>query len=421
MKSIKKNLFITLILTVSCLKLFASPAAINFDNLSKDEQFVELFTNFENVFSSIANPDIGNKSKYEEELKIVNDLYSYLNIKKKLNYDEQITKLLTMRCLYNFDDITFDSVEKEYKKINKKFSKNPEHHWIYGNFLVSSGKCIEGKKELEEYLDMKNYMVGSFFLQDYAYAQYLCNLPIHAYYTITNGGVIPEENIQNQSLLKMIKNQIKESSSSEKYETDQVWKLSKKDDGYIDVYSTMLGVSIPCKGEWNLKLTPFTSNSGALCYITPNDLKLNDKKLSISLILIFFPDSIYQNDLKEKYLNQYPIINKENVKIDKTEFEKYTFEDLSKYNDDRKGLRGYLYFGTIMPSPFSGARCEHEIDLQKLMQENEGEEAIYYRIANTQNHLKEPIHVVILVDSCNAVSEETIKLLDDIFSKTIME
>lgn len=422
MKSIKKAFFITTVLFLSCVKLFASPAAINFENLpKKDEKFTEIMTNFLNVFPSIANSDLMNKDKHTAELQIANELYDYLNNKKKLNYDEQLTKLLAMRCLYNFDYVTYEEVENEYKKINKKFSKNAEQHWIYGNFLTTTGKCVDGKSELEKYLDMKNNQIGSFFLQDYAYTQFMCNMPLNAYYTITNGQNIPEENIQNQQLLNIIKNQLKDSSSSVQYENNQVWKLIKKDDEYIDIYSTMLGVSIPCKNNWNLRITPFSSTSPAMCYFIPNDFKLNDKNLSIAVVMFLYPKSIYSEDVKQNYINSNPIINQENVKIDKTEFEKYTYEDLYKYNDERKGARGYYYFGTINPSQFSGARCEHPFNMQETLIKQEGGNTSYYAIAPTQKHLQEPIHVVILVDSCNAVAEETIQLLDDIFSKTIME
>ena len=118
-------------------------------------------------------------------------------------------------------------MEKDYNDLEKDFPENAEHHWIYGNFPVSSGRTLDGNKQLEKYMEMKDYYIGSFFINDYASAQHMCDMPFNAYYTLSNGGTIPEENIQNQELLNIIKNRIKESSSQEKYETKQVWRLSQ--------------------------------------------------------------------------------------------------------------------------------------------------------------------------------------------------
>ena len=210
----------------------ASPAAINFDRLPKDEKFEALLLDFGNAFYSISYSDFNNKDAKKDALKAAAALYSRLKKIKKANYDERLLKLLAGRCLYNYDEVTFSDVENDFKALEKDFPENAEHHWIYGNFLVSSGRTLEGNNQLEKYMEMKNYQINGFFIENYAYALQMCDMPFNAFYTITNGGNIPEENVQNQELLKIIKNHIKESSSQEKYETKQVWRLSQEENGY---------------------------------------------------------------------------------------------------------------------------------------------------------------------------------------------
>ena len=397
----------------------ASPAAINFDNLPNDDKFQALFLDFGNAYYSISYSDFNNKDAKKDDLKAANALYSYLKKKKKANYDERLLKLLAGRCLYNYDEVKFSDVEKDFNSLEKVFPENAEHHWIYGNFLVSAGKTLDGKNELEKYMEMKDYYINSFFIENLAYAQHMCDMPFNAYYSLTNGGSIPEENIEDQELLGIIKNHIKESSSKEKYETKDVWRISQEEEGYYYLYSTMLGISFPVKGSWNLSYSEFSEENPAICMMKVDGFTLNGQDGSISLLMLAYPQSLNPSVSKDKLINSFIITKKETEEINKKTFEKYTFEDLSKYNDARKGSHGYIYAATIEPGKWAAVKCEHALDLSQL-KGNPGEVG-YYAISPSQNRLQEPVTVVILVDSCNAFIEQTDELLKELFSKAIFD
>lgn len=180
----KKFLLSVSFILVLVFTAAASPAAINFDNLPKEEKFQALFLDFGNAFNAISYFDFIHKEEKKDALKAANDLYSYLKKKKKANYDERLLKLLVGRCLYNYDEVSFSDVEKDFNALEKDFPENAEHHWIYGNFLVTAGKNLDGKNELEKYMKMKNYYIGAFFIENYAYAQFMCNMPFNALYSI---------------------------------------------------------------------------------------------------------------------------------------------------------------------------------------------------------------------------------------------
>lgn len=401
--------------------MFASPAAINFDNLPQDEDFKGLYLAFELSYNSIRNLEFQKKDTKSAYLSSAKNLYEYLNKKKKTNYDEDLLKLLTMRCLYNFDEITSEQVEASFLKIEKKYSKNAGHHWIYGNFLVSQGNVTAGREELENYMKMKNYEINTFFLEDYSYSYLVSSMPINAYYVITNGGNIPEEAVSNQSLLNLIKNTIKDSSADKTYTSEQVWRIAQVKDNNAFVYSTMLGISVPVKSQWGLRLEPFTKEHAAFCFLTPNDLTLNGSPISISIVLMIYPESLYSESIKQKTLNSLPITKKEKIEISGKEFEKYTFEDSSKYQDARNGALGYFYAAKITPEKLSGVKCEHEVDFSKVKSEGGAGQPKYFAIAPAQKRLNEPVEIQIIVDSCNALKDETIKLLEDFFSKAVFE
>lgn len=234
-----------------------------------------------------------------------------------------------------------------------------------------------------------------------------------------NGGTIPEESIKNQQLLGMIKNHIKESSSQEKYESNQVWKISQEEDGYI--YSTIYGISFPCKGSWNLRYQQSEDGKPAMCIFGIDGFTLNERPAGISLVMMVYPSAIDSKTAKANLLKSFNIINKENIQIDKKYFEKYTYEDLTKYADARQGGRGYIYAATIEPGKWSGARSEHAVDMSKFTGNSGSEGAKYYAITPSQNRLQEPLTVIILVDSCNALIEQTDQLLSELFSKAVFD
>ncbi len=417
----KKFLLSVSVILFLVITAAASPAAINFDNLPKDEKFEALFLDFGNAYYSINYSDFNHKEEKKDDLKAANALYSYLKKKKKANYDERLLKLLVGRCLYNYDEVKFTDVENDYKALEKDYPENAEHHWIYGNFLVTTGKTLEGKNELEKYMKMKNYYIGGFFIENYAYAQFMCDMPFNALYSITNGGTIPEENIQNQQLLGMIKKHIKESSAQEKYEANQAWKISQEEEGYNYIYSTMYGISFPGKGSWNLRYQQSEDGKPAMCIFGIDEFTLNEQPAGISLIIMIYPAAADSKNAKANLLKSVNIIKKENEEIDGKIFEKYTYEDLTKYADARQGSRGYIYAATIEPGKWSGARCEHAVDMTKFTGSSGSGGAKYYALSPSQNRLQEPLTVFMFVDSCNALIDQTDQLLKELFSKAVFD
>ena len=146
-----KRFFIVLtIVFYEVFTLMASPAALNYDNLPKDKKFEALFTDFGNAYYVVKYPDIEHKNSKVDALKATKALYSYLKKVKNPNYDERLLKLLTGRCLYNFDEVKFSDVENDFNSLEKDFPENAEHHWIYGNLLATTGRTLDAKKELED-------------------------------------------------------------------------------------------------------------------------------------------------------------------------------------------------------------------------------------------------------------------------------
>lgn len=417
----KKIVLIVALSTLALVQAFTSPAAVDFSRLPKDEKFSAYMMDFVNKsYYQIRNPS-QNKEDKSSQIKATEEFYNYLNSAGNVDYNQRVLKLLLMRCLYNYDVLSSSKIQEEFDYLEKNFSDNAEHHWVYGNFLLSTGKNVAGRNELEKYMQMKNYNVNRFLIEDYAQAQMYCGRHISALYAITNGGRIPEENVENQNFLGMLKQNIEETSVENTYEQKEFWKVSQEQkDGYRYVYSTMLGISLPCKGTWNLNLGPYTPGKPVFCRLGPNDFTIDGNSIGINMLVFAYPETIYNDSIKQGYIKDLPVINKEEVKIDGKVFEKYTFQDLTKYNDIRKGSKGYLYFGKIVPDQFSGARCEQDIDFEQMNIPG-GPKPSFYKITPSKKRFAEPLHIIILVDSCVALEKQTADLVEEILSKSVFE
>ena len=421
----KKSLLAAFIIAFAVYSLPASPAAVDFSNVRKNEKFDKLLLDFGNAYYSIRYSDLDNKKSKKNELKAAKAFYSYLSGEGSLTYDEKLLELLSARCLYNFNDTDFNSVEKIFTDLDKNFPEKSEHHWIYGNFLATTGKSLESKNELEKYMAMNDNLINEYFLEDYAYSLYLCFMPVSALYAITNGGTIPENEIRNQDLLNMIKEQIKESSSDETYETKQVWRMSRLEDGYHYLYSTMLGISFPCRPSWGVTISPFSLFEPAIAMIPLDDFFLDGNSVTISLALMAFTAELDSDLGKEIMLSSMNIVKKESETISGKTFEKYICEDLSRYSDIRQGARSYVYSAAVAPGQWSSLKCEHAVDWQSVFnskrEKESPEKSVYYRFEPAQNRLQEPVSILIFVDSCNALAGETEKLLSELFSKSVFD
>ena len=246
--------------------------------------------------------------------------------------------------------------------------------------------------------------------------------PLNALYKITNGGNFLEENILNHQLLRLIKDSILESSSSKTYKPEQVWRVSgSQEDGYHYVFSTMLGISIPVEGDWEIETIPFSSSSPALFMFTQDSFKVKGKKASVSVVVLAITDSLYKDSIKKDNLAKYPIIKTEIQKIDKIDFEKYTYDNPNAYKDERKGAHGYWYYAKVSPGQYSGARCEHIYDFSEVKSDTDFRRPVFTQIVPAQNRLQKTVHVIIFVDSCNSLAGETDKLLEKIFKRSVFE
>lgn len=418
----KKNIISFICLALAAYTLSANPMAINGANLpTDDKKFVQYSNQFLEYYDEI---NYWHTDIKPEAVSATENLYSYLSQIKKPSYDTQLLKFLTMRCLYNADKVSAEEMEAAVTELNKKYPERAEHHWIYGNYWTTTTRSVNALDEYNEYLELSKGMVSVAFLQNYAYGEMLAGKRLTALHAVKAAARFGGYDIEEDSIYKTLKANILDYEAGTEIPKEKLWKLvPAKEDGMFYFDSTLLGVSLKVDGKWNLDYTGLKDKTPVTVMIRPDRFKYADKEIGISAVLIAFPKSMTPEYWMEftLYAVAQNVVNEEKKMIGNNEFTVTTYEDLNKYNDFRRGSRGYVYTATITPKEDSGARCEHAIDLSKALNKDSAQQIRYYKLEPTYNRIQDPVNIILLVDSCNAIAEETQSWIDSFLENVVFE
>lgn len=418
MKKVLKSIIIALALSVMAVtSAFGSPYAINFENISQSETLMEKLYAFADVWDSIR---AWSPEKYPEACEKGKNLLSELNAIKKPTVDDQLLKLFTMRCLYNQDECSAEEIEKLYKTITKKNPSCAEVHWIYGNYLSSTYKTTEGLTEMEKYIEMRDSYINIMFLEDFAYSNLICGRHLNANYCFEQLAGFLNTKPTDFFYYYAVEQLVEKSSPKKTYTEEMVWNIVPvyKDgkESHVRLNSTLVGMSLPVDSQWEIQTSDYSEKKSAIAFLRSNAYKVKGEDVTFCTVVIASLDDATPESIKAD-LN---IIKTEEKEYNGVKWTVYTYEDKNKYNDVRKGAKGYLYTATISPKENSGLKCETPINLEMLNKQKD-QSPTYYLQKKVYTRLEAPITYSILVDSCNALSKETQKFIDDFMDRAIFE
>lgn len=405
---------------------FASPAALNFSNLSEERLPMDQYLMFINYYEVLKYPGMQIDEEFEKVLVNTEKFNESLKKLKKPNYDESLLRLIVLRCLYNYDRVTAKDVEDFYNALNKKYKNKAEHHWVYGNYLGTTFSNLKAMKEMQTYMEMVDYSVNPFFMSDMAYISLLSGCPISALDELTIGGQIPPEEMVYPNLYATIMDQIKTANPKKTYSGEEIWKmgcrLSNPDE--LRLYSTMLGVSLPVTSDWTIKTYGY-SNDVAIVLLTPPAFKVKKEEVSIQILVTLTRKTAANKNSNEKVINGLtnPVLLDEKPEVRSLIFDVYKAENPEVYNDDvRKGSVNYVYVGTTDHQDNNGYSVEYPIDMEKMNSGlNDNNTTSYFHQSPAYLRFDDEFDVVIFVDSCKAVEKQTQELMKEFLSHVIFE
>lgn len=410
----KKLLAVFLVFAALTVSVFANTNAIDGSNLPLDnEEFVQksnLFLQNYNYSSSWHYEWNFDKPREQviDELKDFND---YLGSIKKATYDVKLLRLITMRCLYNLDEISSDEIKAYADQLKKKYKKDYRTWWIYGNFLATTSLVAESYEEFRTAIKMNEGYVTAPFIDNYVYSCIISGNVKHGWLALNSLAEMDEIPVEQEYFYPLYENHLIFPKVTDEYDKNQVWKISPKDEGIYSVFSTLMGIGVTVKGEWGLNLFNFENGQTGLT-VSPEKFKAKDKtEIGVTLALLAGAREDSYDTYKNAFKHNYTMPMTESVKtINGIEFEVYEGEDLTTYADVRGGQRGIYLLCKIPYDVASGLGLEssHSFSLdEKSDSESDGPK--YYAAQPVLDRIPETVSVLIMFDTCNAVYKDSSK------------
>lgn len=336
------------------------------------------------------------------------------------NCELRLFDLVLLGYLYNLDvPGTAARMETEAARARKDFPSDYRVPWLFGEFLAGAAKPVEAVREFEAALALGPPPGGypPAFHEDLAAAFFYARMYRRAmaeYEAAAAGrGLRPEEYNVYGSLAEAFR----APELDAEYANTAIWDLDAVEDGYR-LTSRALGISIPVKPSWKLRLTGY-SQRRAIAVVTPDRLR-NSKGASIGISLLFWlsvEDTSY-DDFVLGLLKDFKVTSRELRTVNGIEFEVYTWEDPSKYGNIG-GAIGYYVFARL-PAPASpGMRIEYPQRIPK----STGTGPSYLRLGEGTmlDRYNREVYLGVMMDSCHDIFPQASELFWQLLGLTVLE
>ena len=272
-------------------------------------------------------------------------------------------------------------------------------------------------KSIFEKFDINLNTMSLNFSYDYAYACIMVQMfktGMHILESAEKRGGTP---IIAHSLYQSISKSMNDAEVENTYQDNDVWKVLKNNGKYY-LQSRMLGSLLPLKDTWNLRFLGF-ENRKSICMITPD--RLISKKgngIQINMLIEYDAGNETYSDFRQRKQSNYPVTNHSILQINGREYDVFTFEDPSKYQN-MGGAKGYYITTCLKYSPETGAKIESPIEINFNGSVNTGPG--YYALTNMYNRINKDINVGILIDSSKEIFKEASDFIFSYLNDVIFE
>ena len=405
----KRNILLILILFYVSAVCFANLHIIDVNKLPTNEVFGHNMATLNEIYQYVGHYSFEwnypiDKNNLIEFLQAFHENINHVNTAN--DYELNLLDTIILTYLYNLDaENIFVKIHEKIDKMKKDYPDEYRSYWLYGNFLISAAKPSEGYYEFKQMLekfDIDLNIISLNFLYDYAYACIMVQMFKTGMYILESaekrGGAPAAANSLYQSISKSANDvEIKNT-----YQEKDVWRVIKNNNNYY-LQSRMLGSLLPLKETWGLRVFGI-ENRKSICIITPDELiSKKGREIQINILIEYDIGNETYFDFRQRKQNNFPITNHSVLQINNQEYDVFTFEDPSKYQN-MGGAKGYYITTCLKYSPKTGVKIELPIEMNFSGSGNDGPH--YYRISDFYNRINKDINVGILVDSSEEIFEE---------------
>lgn len=428
----KKVIFVLFLLIFASVTGFSQTFALKESDLPSDEDFVSKYTTFKNYQKYSISWVSEWKFDVSRDLVIdeLNDFDSFLNDVPEKNYDISLLKGIVKMNLYNFDEINYSTVDEYLNQIKEKYPDEYRTWWMTAFFYngASPYKAFDEITKAEELrgglIQLDDFVID--FLSDYIYISLTCGMNQHANYALNCLCNYTKRKPESYSFYQMLNSRLIETSIEDSYQKNEVWNVSLIDKKlYIE--STMLGASIKTDENQEGKIFGFEKGFSYIFLQSPV-FKFDENKTTTTSLAIYFYAGKTEAEVNESMNRTVQKTDPNgkvtplgNYKINDFLAHYYTYENPELYNDERKGMKLVFLIFTVPYNEFSGISFEKQVDFSNSFSDENSGNVKYFQFKKQLKRLDTPVTCLILLDSCNAVFEESQAWMESILNESVFE
>ncbi|MDX1960466.1 MAG: hypothetical protein SFU98_17990 [Leptospiraceae bacterium] len=420
----KPLIAIILSLNLTILNLSASIRDIQYENIPEVKSIEPLLDDlfkYEVTYKNWIEKwefDIPKKDVIRKLKNLHKELESRLK-KDSKNMDTILLKGLVEHFLYNLDETEFNKKAiSSFENAYKIDQRDIRPHWFLGKHLIKSAKIIEGMNHLISIKKGAPYKdLPANFWEDYAEGASISSMPSNALIALDYAKEILGKPSKLESLVGETWRKVLVSSDEQtRIIRDELWLINSNLDNSIDFTSRTLGIQVSSVPEnWQIGGSDYANNGAYINFKLPPELGINKIKVYSNINIIAKvgtkEESFDQfvNKITDRYEEKKPI--KFNVPYENYIAFQVNVPDI--YKEQGGAIFQYIAFEREQPK-HPGTTLEKPIDLNSKPGTN------YFRPVNRYTRLSNKIYYFISIDTCKAVSKNSLKMFDEFLRKKMI-
>lgn len=327
------------------------------------------------------------------------------------NQEYLLLKAVISDFLYNFDEPGFFEVTKaNYLAIETLPERDYRYKWFLGTFLGNACKGPEAVDCFRYILDQipENALVPDFFW-DYGNVLYQAMMPSSAKHAFDTYALYSGYDIANNQMYRNVCNLLPEYDMDdvENIVSDYIFQPHNRD-GRQGKLSKLYGIWYSPDEEWTVNQSGLTVVKHTEVYssapITKNGRNITYSVLLIDELAPSYPECSAADTL-ESVRQGYTTVTEVNLFPDKPAIRVYELKEPSRYTECG-GAHGYAVFVESGYEPDAERIFEKPFDINASGTKGDGG-VTYYRVMPMYTRFKGTTAHFILLDSCEAIWEES--------------
>jgi hypothetical protein len=336
------------------------------------------------------------------------------------NVDLRLFDLVLLGYLYNLDSPGAAArIEAEGARARADFPAEYRVPWLLGEFLAGAARPVEAVREFEAALAL-GQPPGGFppaFHEDLAGAYFYARMYRNAMVEYEVAAAGREIRPEDYHVYGPIAEAFQAPDLDAEYANTAIWDLDVLDDGYR-LTSRAMGISIPVKPSWKLRLTGY-SQRRAIAMLTPDRLKSPaGTSIGISLLFWLSVEDMSYDDFVLELLKDFKVTARELRTVNGIDFEVYTWEDPSKYGNIG-GAIGYYVFARLPAPSKPGLRIEYPRKIPKAT--GSGPSYLQLGEASILDRFDREVYLGVMMDSCHDIFPQASELFWQLLASTVLE